>query len=262
MIEGDQKLKPWQAIPAPPVSNTPPSKTKPELQKTAKTPVGRSNVQSGPPEYSAAQILRIKNGIKAGRLAMEKRGANSGVFVAAFCNAGGFQVPGLPHISDAHLRVLGSIVLMWLEGPDYGILKNWRWITESMIDALRRETNRALQEVSMFGAGRHPDAYGWRFIPSQNSVDHEACLRLAECDNYGLGKGVFPLDEILVFQPIYDRAYLEVVYRDEVFPPGASVPIPPMVIEQSRHASLISLRRLILVGIIMLAIGYLLGIKK
>lgn len=216
---------------------------------------------SGPPEYTVEQMHRIKEGIKAGRLAMEKRGASAGVFVDAFCKAGGFQVPGLPQISDDHLRVLGSIVLMWLEGPDYGLLNNWRWINDAMIEALHREINRAHQEVSMFGASRHPDAYGWRFVPSPNAVDKEACQRLAECDNYGLGNGIFPLDETLVFQPIYDHACLEIVYRDEVSQAYAPSDSETKAIKHPANSRNFPFGLMILVGAVMFFVGYVTGMK-
>lgn len=261
MRETNPKRNPWQAIPAPPATPKVVTAEKLEFHKQAEMPVDRGNVSNDHPEYTAAQIDRIKEGIKAGRAAMEKRGNYAMVFADAFCKAGGFQVPGFSQVSDAHLRVLGSILLMWLEGPDYSLLRNWRWINEAMTDALHREVNRTLQEVAMFGASNHPDAYAWRFIPSPNSVDKEACRRLAECDNYGLGIGLFPLDELLVFQPIYDRAYLELVYRDEVLQArnSASVLLAAESVMPSRKG--VSVGWIILTGLIMFAIGYLIGNK-
>ena len=170
------------------------------------------------PEYTPIQIERIKEGIWVGRAALRKRGISSMVFFDAFAKAGGMQVPGRESFDESHLRILSSIVLMWADKRDYRLLKNWNWITDEIVSVIHREECRSLMEASMFEASKHPDAYAWRFCYSSNSADPEACRRLVECDNFGLGNGLFPLDEPIVFQPRYDRSWIELVFRDEIVP--------------------------------------------
>lgn len=250
MTEKPSQLKPWEAIPAPKAREKPAADSIVTVAAPVKSPtsIPQPAIPAIPvkasrfPEYTPVQIERVRLGIRAGREAMKKRGAYLMVFADAFAKAGGMQVPGRENIPEEHLRVLGSIVLMWTEKTDYDLVKTWRWISDDMVSALHREINRAHQEVGMFNASSHPDAYGWRFGYSENSADPEACKRLAECDNFGLGQGVFPLDEPLVLQPMYDRSFLDLVYRDEVeTPPVGSVhpsPSAPPLTQKKRGSIL------------------------
>lgn len=120
----------------------------------------------------------------------------------------------MPSVDEDVLRRIGSHVLMNLmEGKGPRLIQgdpDW------FFDAVVREINRAYSEAYWFGTAQHPDTAGFRIKMYHNVADPGDCMRFAECDNFGLGAGVFPPDEIVVLPPYCDRAAFEAVFKDEL----------------------------------------------
>lgn len=145
---------------------------------------------------------------------MAKRSADALVFADAFIKAGGIQIPGIPAVDGGTLRRIGSYVLMNLMEGSGAKLKYPE--PEWFFDTLVREINRAHSEAYWFGAAMHPDTAGFRLVMYDNIVDMAGCKRFAECDNFGLGEGIFPKEEIVVLPACCDGAAFEVVFKDEI----------------------------------------------
>jgi len=145
---------------------------------------------------------------------MGKRNIDAIVFADTFFRHGGVQVPGMPFIDEGTLRRIGSYALANLiegKGPRITLGE-----TDWFFDAMVREMNRAYLEAYWFGAARHPDTVGFRLKIYDNVADIAGCQSYSECDNFGLGAGIFPKDEIVILPPCCDQASFEVVFKDEI----------------------------------------------
>lgn len=145
---------------------------------------------------------------------MGKQNINAIVFADTFFRHGGVQVPMMPFIDEGTLRRIGSYALANLiegKGPRITLGE-----TDWFFDAMVREMNRAYAEVYWFGSAQHPHTAGFRLKMYHNVIDIDGCKRFVECDNFGLGDGIFPPDEIVVLPPCCDGAAFEVVFKDEL----------------------------------------------
>lgn len=146
---------------------------------------------------------------------MDKRGGDPLIFAAAFIKAGGLQVPGFNAPQPIKDRI-GSCVLLSLAerwGPRYPF-DDPQWAFDTVV----RETNRALTETMMRGAEGHPDVAGFRIVIGENVVKRSGCELFARAVDFGLGPGIYPRDEIPILPACCDRAYLEIVFSDEITP--------------------------------------------
>lgn len=164
--------------------------------------------------WNDKQIDIIRSSVKAGRMEMKKSGISATIFAEVFIKSGGIQIPGMPDIEEAALRRIGSHVLAnIIEGKGPRITPgepDW------FFNAVAREMNRAGSEAYWFSAAKHPNTAGFRLKICHNVIDIDGCKRFVERDNFGLGAGVFPPDEIVVLPPCCDGAYFEVVFKDEL----------------------------------------------
>lgn len=170
-----------------------------------------------PLEFTQEQLAILRSAIAGGRAAMRDRPPPSPlVFIHAFLAANGMLVPGR-QIRPDHLKVLGGIVTSSLMGGeiDWAMFNNWHWIDDSMKMAVIREVNRAFMEAGMESSRHHPDAYAFRLRWSDSVEDRDAAERIAAGDPCGLGVGLFPLNDIMIMPVALDRAWFEVVFRDE-----------------------------------------------
>lgn len=181
-----------------------------------------------PREFTQEQLAAIRGAIKAGRAAMRKRPPPSPlVFVRDFLAADGMQVPGR-EIRPEHLKVLGGIVTSSLVGGgvDWPMFRNWRWIDDDMQDAVIREVNRAFMESNMETSRQSSNAYAFRLRWSDSVNNPVAAKRIAESDCCGLGAGLFPLNDVMILPVALDRAWFEVIFRDE-----APADVAPAVVQ-------------------------------
>ena len=160
--------------------------------------------------FTDEQIKKISIGIKIARQSMVINGAEPEIFLEAFIKAGGIQVPG-HEINKDDQQNIGDHALKSLRGSPSFMSK-----PDYIRDTIRREMGRAYSETYIQTGIKTDDVIGYRLLADGTTNNNNQCTQLINKNLYGLGKGVYPKNEIIVLQPYCDRCYLEVVFDDEI----------------------------------------------
>ncbi len=141
---------------------------------------------------------------------MAEIGNNAAVFAEAFIKAHGIQIPGR-ELDENTRQCLNEYVLKSLAGaPTFVHEPTW------MIKLIGREIDRAHSEASQAALRDQDSVVGFNLAFSDQVTDKVFCMRIASTDLYGLGKGIFPKDEIVVLPPGCDQVWWEVVHHEQI----------------------------------------------
>lgn len=165
-------------------------------------------------DYTPAQRNAIKEAIRKTRAVLEKYGEGRlepRDFAQFFARYNGIHMPGRESDSSSSAEVAKGLMLGLRKSPNFD-----HRLDDALRAAIRREVNRAHQEIYWLSGAKHPDAVGFRILVEDNVDNRECCEQFAKGVDYGLGIGVFPKDEIVVLPVCCDRAYFEVVFSDEI----------------------------------------------
>lgn len=165
-------------------------------------------------DYTPAQREAIKEAIRKTRAVLEKYGEGRiepRDFAQFFARYNGIHIPGRESDSSSSTEVARGLILGLRKSPKFD-----HHLDDVLRAAIRREVNRAHQEIYWLSGAKHSDAVGFRMLLEDNVEHRECCERFVQSIDYGLGLGVFPKDEVAVLPPCCDRAYFEVVFSDEV----------------------------------------------